>query len=77
MTLAAEPVFRKQEAAKSGQTCAPQSGATLRTSSLSALANAVISPASKVGANPGKAITAALESAKIAKAAADLTILNC
>ena len=77
MTLAAEPVFRKQEAAKSGQTCAPQSEAALRTSSLSALAKAVISPACDAGANPGKAITTALESAKIAKAAADLTILNC
>lgn len=72
-----EPVLRKQDAAKSGQTCVEQSRATSRTLSRSPLARTAISLASDFGANPGKAITAAPRSENIANAVRDLTILDC
>src|ERR1700731_3039622 len=69
-----EPAFRKQDAAKSGQTCIEQFEASARTSSRSALASTATSPVCTLGAKPGKAITEAPRSETIARADSDLTI---
>src|SRR3954471_17541647 len=72
--FAPEPGFRKQEAAKSGQTCAEQFEGVARASTRSPLARAATSPASSLGAKPGNAITEAPRSASIANAERDLII---
>lgn len=72
--FAPESCFRKQEAAKSGQTCVEQFEEVARTSTRSPLARAATSPASSLGAKPGNAITEAPTSTSIANAERDLTI---
>jgi len=75
--FAPEPAFRKQDAAKSGQTCVEQLETAARTSSRSPLASAATSSVCTLGANPGKAITDAPRSASTARADSDLTIWGC
>jgi len=75
--FAPEPAFRKQDAAKSGQTCVEQFEAEARTSSRSPLASTATSSVCTLGANPGKAITDAPRSASTARADSDLTIWGC
>src|ERR1700757_2491082 len=70
----AEPAFRKQDAAKSGQTCVEQFEAVARTSSRSPLANTAKSSVCTLEAKPGKAITDAPRSKTTARADSDLTI---
>ena len=72
-----EPTLRKQDAAKSGQTCVEQLETAGRTSSRSPLASTVTAPVSTLGAKPGKIITETPRSANIARADSDLTILSC
>ena len=72
-----EPAFRKQDAAKSGQTCVEQFEAATRTSSRSPLASTATSSVCTLGANTGKAITDAPRSANTARADSDLTIWGC
>ena len=74
--FAPEPGFRKQEAAKSGQTCVEQFEAAALTSSRSPLAKTVTSPASTLAAKLDNAIVEAPRSASIAKAERDLSILG-
>ena len=76
-TLVPEPAFRKQDVAKSGQTCVEQFGTTARTSSRSPLASTATSSACTFEARPGKARTEAPRSINIARAECDLTILGC
>jgi hypothetical protein len=75
--VAREAGLRKQDAARSGQTCVEQFGAAVWTGSRSALASATTSPASTLGAKVGKATTDAPRSEKIAIADSDLIILGC
>ena len=72
--FASEPVVRKHEAAKFGQTCLKQFRAAERTGSRSAFANATASLALALGANAGKAITDVPSPANIARARRDLII---
>jgi len=72
-----EPAFRKQDAAKSGQTCVEQFEAATRTSSRSPLASTTTSFVCTLGAKPGRAITDAPRSETTARADSDLTILGC
>lgn len=71
-----EPASRKQDAAKSGQTCVEQFEAAARTSSRSPLASTATSSVCTLGAKPGKAITEAPRSASTARADSDLTIFG-
>jgi len=73
-TFVPEPAFRKQDVAKSGQTCVEQFGTTARTSSRSPLASTATSSACTFEARPGKAKTEAPRSINIARAESDLTI---
>jgi hypothetical protein len=75
--FAPESAFRKQGAAKSGQTCVEQFEAAARTSSRSPLASTATSSVCTLGANPGKAITDAPRNASTARADSDLTIWGC
>ena len=72
-----EPAFRKQDAAKFGQTWLEQFEAAARTSSRSPLASTATSSVCTLGAKPGKAITEAPRTKTIARADSDLTILSC
>src|ERR1700756_4599102 len=66
-----EPAFRKQNAAKFGQTCLEQFEAADRASSRSPLASTATSSVCTLGAKPGKAITEAPRSKTIARADSD------
>src|SRR6185437_613088 len=72
-----EPAFRKQDAAKSGQTCVEQFEAVARTSSRSPLTSTAKSSVCTLAAKPGKAITDAPRSKTTASADSDLTIFGC
>src|ERR1700722_1693145 len=75
--FAPEPAFRKQDAAKFGQTCVEQFKVSVLTWSRSPLAIAAVSRASTSGAKAAKAMTHAPSSANITRAERDLTILDC
>jgi len=72
-----EPAFRKQDAAKSGQTCVEQFEARARTSSRSPLASTAKSSVCTSGAKASKAVTDVARSKTIARADRDLTIFGC
>jgi hypothetical protein len=71
-----ESGLRKQDWAKSGQTCIEQLGTTAPTSSRSPFARTATSPASTLGAKPGTAITGAPRRKTIARAERGFTIFE-